>query len=102
MTLKLDAAHVLFEHLGYGCEKVTFDSRSGPLHVARNCHLLTLDFPAEPPLSCVVPSPFCRGRSRFDRSPAPRYTVTINPKEHTMNVYLAFTSAPRMFRWPCA
>ncbi len=51
----LAAAHVLFEHLGYGCEKVTFNSHSGPLHVTRNCRLLTLDFPAEPPLSCAAP-----------------------------------------------
>jgi PhzF family phenazine biosynthesis protein len=51
----LAAAHVLFEHLGYKGEKLTFDSRSGPLHVTRSGTMLSLDFPAEPPLAVPVP-----------------------------------------------
>lgn len=51
----LAAAHVLFTHRGYACVKVTFHSRSGTLHVTRDDTLLTLDFPAEPPLNSETP-----------------------------------------------
>ena len=45
----LAAAFVLFHHLGVTASAVTFDSRSGPLVVARDDAELTLDFPARPP-----------------------------------------------------
>jgi len=51
----LASAHVLFEHLGYEGDAVSFDSRSGPLHVARRDRQLVLDFPADPPVPCPVP-----------------------------------------------
>ncbi len=44
----LASAHVLFNHLNYKKEKITFHSKSGPLHVSRrNDEKLTLDFPAD-------------------------------------------------------
>ncbi|MHC3995451.1 PhzF family phenazine biosynthesis protein [Thiomicrolovo sp. ZZH C-3] len=51
----LAAAHVLFEQLGFKGEKVTFDSRSGLLHVTKKGAYLSLDFPAEAPLAVPVP-----------------------------------------------
>lgn len=49
----LAAAFVLFHHLGFGGLEITFDSRSGPLGVARRDALLELDFPTQP----AVPAP---------------------------------------------
>ena len=46
----LAAAHVLFQHLGFAGEQVTFHSQSGPLRVAREASgRLVLDFPSRPP-----------------------------------------------------
>jgi PhzF family phenazine biosynthesis protein len=44
----LASAHVYFNHLNYKKDKITFHSKSGPLHVTkRNDEKLTLDFPAD-------------------------------------------------------
>jgi PhzF family phenazine biosynthesis protein len=44
----LASAHIYFNHLSYNKEKITFHSKSGPLHVTkRNDEKLTLDFPAD-------------------------------------------------------
>jgi predicted PhzF superfamily epimerase YddE/YHI9 len=48
----LASAHVLFHCLGQPGPTVQFDSRSGPLSVARDGDLLTLDFPALPLRRC--------------------------------------------------
>ena len=46
----LASAHVLFTHLGFEAEQVTFYSQSGPLRVKREADgRLTLDFPSRPP-----------------------------------------------------
>jgi PhzF family phenazine biosynthesis protein len=45
----LASAFVVFNHLGQSGDQITFDSRSGPLIVARRGELLELDFPATPP-----------------------------------------------------
>jgi len=44
----LASAHIYFDHLNYNKEKITFNSKSGPLHVTkRDDGKLTLDFPAD-------------------------------------------------------
>jgi PhzF family phenazine biosynthesis protein len=44
----LASAHVFFNHLNYQKQKMTFHSKSGPLHVSRKDDgKLTLDFPAD-------------------------------------------------------
>lgn len=43
----LATAHVLFEHEGYGGERIVFTSRSGELVVDRRDGLLHLNFPAD-------------------------------------------------------
>jgi PhzF family phenazine biosynthesis protein len=46
----LASAHVLFTHLGFAGNQVTFHSQSGPLRVTREVGgRLTLDFPSRPP-----------------------------------------------------
>lgn len=44
----LAAAYVLMDCLGFGGDQVTFQSRSGPLTVARSGDMFTLDFPSRP------------------------------------------------------
>ncbi len=43
----LAAAHVFFEHLVYALKRITFDSKSGLLHVRQSNGLLWLDLPAD-------------------------------------------------------
>ncbi len=43
----LAAGFVFFHHLGYQEQKITFHSRSGPLHVTRKERHSVLDFPAD-------------------------------------------------------
>jgi PhzF family phenazine biosynthesis protein len=74
----LASAYALFTQLGQAGETITFDSRSGPLTVARRGDLLELDFPATPPAAGVEPAtarhvaaalgrePVWLGRSKFD------------------------------------
>lgn len=50
----LAAAHVFFNHLAYSLGRITFHSRSGPLHVQRDQELLWLDFPADTLRSVAV------------------------------------------------
>lgn len=45
----LASAHVMFEHLAYGGDKIRFHSKSGPLLVTRDQDKITLDFPANEP-----------------------------------------------------
>jgi PhzF family phenazine biosynthesis protein len=49
----LAAGHVLFEHLGYPGQVITFETRSGALSVKRKGDLLEMDFPACPPTPCA-------------------------------------------------
>jgi PhzF family phenazine biosynthesis protein len=62
----LAAAHVLFEIIGYENERITFDSRSGMLAVTKENDWLTLDFPAQSPVSCDIPVEILQA---FDKSP---------------------------------
>ncbi len=57
----LAAAHVVFAITGGATQRVTFKSRSGPLHVAREGELLTLDFPAQPAVRCDLPPAMVSG-----------------------------------------
>ena len=72
----LAAAHVIFNHLKFFGNTVSFSSKSGPLHVRQDGKILYLDFPAdsitaaeslEPLISGlgVTPSELYRGRDDF-------------------------------------
>lgn len=43
----LAAAHVIYHHLGFSDRQLSFDSKSGPLHVRQDGQTLLLDFPAD-------------------------------------------------------
>lgn len=45
----LASAHVIFEHLNYGADEILFHTKSGPLGVKKQGHLLEMDFPSRPP-----------------------------------------------------
>lgn len=53
----LASGHVLFRELGQSGDLVTFDTRSGPLTVARRGDQLELDFPSRPATIAVPPPP---------------------------------------------
>lgn len=55
----LASAHVLFAHLAFRGESITFHTLSGPLHVRREKAdgRLTLDFPSRPPRPLPTPPP---------------------------------------------
>jgi len=57
----LASAHVIFEALGYGQPVITFETRSGELFVKRKEALLEMDFPARPPVPCVLPDLLVEG-----------------------------------------
>ncbi len=51
----LASAHVLFSHMGYQSESITFHSKSGLLKVTRNESLIILDFPASDLVEADLP-----------------------------------------------
>lgn len=54
----LASAHVIFNHLGYTGDSISFQSRSGNLNVSREGELLILDFPANMPQRAALPNDF--------------------------------------------
>ena len=52
----LASAYVLFSILGRKEDTLSFESRSGLLKVTKAGELLTLDFPAQPPVQCITPA----------------------------------------------
>lgn len=56
----LASAHVLMTERGCEADVLTFDSRSGPLHVRRTDHGYVMDFPADPPRQTEVPDGLAR------------------------------------------
>lgn len=54
----LAAAHVLYNHLGFSEDRISFQSRSGILNVSREGELLVLDFPANMPQRSSLPTDF--------------------------------------------
>jgi len=52
----LASGHVLFAELGLAAERVTFDTKSGPLIVSRAGEGYEMDFPAQPPERIDAPA----------------------------------------------
>jgi PhzF family phenazine biosynthesis protein len=51
----LASSHVLFSELGVAADKITFDTKSGPLTVRRAGEGYEMDFPAQPPTKVATP-----------------------------------------------
>jgi PhzF family phenazine biosynthesis protein len=56
----LASAYVIFRRLHQGRDTITFQSKSGPLRVAKNGDRIALDFPANPPVRCEPPPELVR------------------------------------------
>lgn len=56
----LAAAHVVFQRHGTS-GPISFQSKSGPLHVSKEGDWLTLDFPAQPAVVCEAPAALAAG-----------------------------------------
>jgi PhzF family phenazine biosynthesis protein len=52
----LASGHVLFAELGASVERLTFDTQSGPLTVARASSGYEMNFPADPPVEVAAPA----------------------------------------------
>jgi PhzF family phenazine biosynthesis protein len=86
----LASAHVFFNHLGYNKDRITFHSKSGPLHVQkRSDGKITLDFPADEPVETKNPDAIEHGlnvkplavyKSSFD------YMVVLNSQSEIENL----------------
>jgi len=63
----LATAHIIFNHLGYEGDNVSFDSNSGILKVKKNGNQLTLDFPARMPLPAMLPAIIEQGMGKQPR-----------------------------------
>ena len=57
----LATAHVLFEILGFSGKQITFETRSGDLVVESQDGLLTMNFPARPPVPSSIPAALVAG-----------------------------------------
>lgn len=57
----LAAAHVLFKHLGYSSDEITFTTRSGELIVSQTGNGMTMDFPASMPRPINPPTGLIEG-----------------------------------------
>jgi PhzF family phenazine biosynthesis protein len=57
----LASAHVLFNELGQAESPLVFDTKSGPLSVARRGPLIELDFPSRPASPAPAPADLLRG-----------------------------------------
>lgn len=62
----LATAYVLFNILDYQKEKIEFESKSGRLVVTKDEEWIVLDFPAQPPVQCVIPEEIINA---FDATP---------------------------------
>src|SRR5580698_7533831 len=51
----LASGHVLLSELGVATDKLTFDTKSGPLTVRRSGEGYEMDFPAQPPKQVATP-----------------------------------------------
>lgn len=57
----LAAAHVIFEHLGYPKQGITFETLSGDLFVNKKGKLLEMNFPACPSTTCELSETLAKG-----------------------------------------
>jgi len=53
----LASAFVLFNHLNYSTDTITFHSKSGPLIVKHEADTYSMDFPAQPAMLSDIPEP---------------------------------------------
>ena len=81
----LASGHVLFAELGASAERLTFDTQSGPLTVARSPAGYEMNLPADPPARTVAPPELA---ARLGAEPvevwAAQYIVAVLADEETV------------------
>jgi PhzF family phenazine biosynthesis protein len=60
----LASAHVIFNHLAFSGERITFSSKSGMLYVRKDGEILFLDFPADPVSETEAPDALIQGLAK--------------------------------------
>lgn len=74
----LGSAHVLFAELGLVADRLSFETRSGPLHVRLLGELYEMDFPSQPPTQTDIPEGLERALGvRPEEVWASRYLVAV-------------------------
>ena len=84
----LASAHVLYQHLGFNEQQITFDTKSGELRVSKSASGYTMDFPASLPTAIAPPAPLLAGLAipvktvlaAFD------YIVILNNEQEVKNL----------------
>lgn len=64
----LAAGYTVLNVIGQTAETVTFHSKSGALVVRRKDDLLTMDFPAQPPVACDAPIELIKGLGKTPKA----------------------------------
>lgn len=84
----LATAHVLFEHLAYAGQSISFETRSGPLSVRKSGALLEMNFPASEPQPCAIPAALLQGLGiePLQVLSADDYVVVLANEESVKNV----------------
>ena len=65
----LASAYVLYNCLGHESDTIKFESLSGELLVSKKDEILTLDFPAQIPKSCLAPEALIMSLGKLTKSP---------------------------------
>lgn len=84
----LASAHVIFEHLGYSKQTITFETLGGILTVEQKGSLLVMDFPAVPPKPCAPPGALIAGLGQklFEVLTADDYVVVFDSEDAIRSV----------------
>jgi PhzF family phenazine biosynthesis protein len=84
----LAAAHVLYQHLDYAKQQITFDTRSGSLHVQQHAQGLSMDFPASVPKVTKAPKNLLDGlrHEPLEVLAAFDYVVVLNSEDDVINL----------------
>jgi PhzF family phenazine biosynthesis protein len=89
----LATAYVLFEHLGYEGDVITFQTKSGELAVWKDGDFMVLDFPARPATSVDIPDHLAKGLRRDIDSvlKARDFLVVLENEEEVRNLHPDFS-----------
>ena len=84
----LASAHVIFNHMDYANDIITFNSASGKLVVSRNAALLTLNFPSRPPQPIDLPKIVEDGigRKPVETLKARDYVLVYESERHVLEI----------------
>jgi len=94
----LATAHVIFDHLGYSEDCITFETLSGELRVEKRGELLSMDFPATPPSPCATPDILAQalGREPVEVLAEDDYLVVLESEADVLSISPDYTLLSRL------